>query len=104
MLKFWGPHPLLAIALVLTGAGIGLVPAHPAQAAKNYGCFQVITPTLNIRARPYGDATVIGTASAGDILEKRKPLCTLRGYWCAVRKGGLEGYADKNFLGKTKCP
>lgn len=102
MLKFWGPRPLLA--LVLTGASIGLVPALPAQAAKNYGCFQVITPTLNIRARPYGDATVIGTASAGDILEKRKPLCTLRGYWCAVRKGGLEGYADKNFLGKTKCP
>ncbi len=101
MLKFWGPRALLTLAL--TGTSIALLPPSPAQAAKNYGCFQVITPTLNIRSRPYGDATVIGTASAGDILEKRKPLCTLRGYWCAVRKGNLEGYADKNFLGKMKC-
>lgn len=76
----------------------------PAFAGKNYGCFQVITPSLNIRARPYSDAAVIGTASAGEILEKRKRWCTLRGYWCAVRKGSVEGYADKNFLGTTKCP
>jgi hypothetical protein len=102
MLKTWGPRALLALAV--TAAAVALLPPSPAFAAKNYGCFQVITPTLNIRNRPYGDATVIGTASAGDILEKRKPLCTLRGYWCAVRKGTLEGYADKNFLGKTKCP
>jgi hypothetical protein len=73
-------------------------------AGKNFGCFQVITPSLNIRARPYSDAAVIGTASAGQILEKRKRWCTLRGYWCAVRKGSVEGYADKNFLGSTKCP
>lgn len=78
--------------------------AAPAQAANNYGCFQVVTPSLNIRARPYGDAKVIGTATAGEVLEKRKPLCTLRGYWCAVRKGTVEGYADKSFLGTTKCP
>jgi hypothetical protein len=102
MLKIWIPRVCLALAL--TAAGTALLPTAPAQAAKNYGCFQVVTPTLNIRARPYSNAAVIGTASAGEILEKRKPLCTLRGYWCAVRKGNLEGYADKNFLGKTKCP
>jgi hypothetical protein len=73
-------------------------------AGKNFGCFQVITPSLNIRARPYSDAAVIGTAAAGEILEKRKRWCTLRGYWCAVRKGSVEGYADKSFLGSTKCP
>jgi hypothetical protein len=85
-------------------AGILILPPAPAEAGKNYGCFQVITPSLNIRARPYSDAAVIGTASAGEILEKRKRWCTLRGYWCAVRKGSVEGYADKNFLGTTKCP
>ncbi len=85
-------------------AGILILPPVPAMAGKNFGCFQVITPSLNIRARPYGDAAVIGTASAGEILEKRKRWCTLRGYWCAVRKGSVEGYADKNFLGTTKCP
>jgi hypothetical protein len=75
-----------------------------AVAATNYGCFQVVTPSLNIRERPYSDARVIGTVSAGEILEKRKRWCTLRGYWCAVRKGTLEGYADKSFLGIEKCP
>lgn len=75
-----------------------------ANAAKNYGCFQVIAPSLNIRDRPYSDASVIGTASAGEVLEKRKRWCTLRGYWCAVRKGNLEGYADKSFLDPIKCP
>jgi hypothetical protein len=81
-----------------------IVPMAPAQAGKNYGCFRVITPALNIRDRPYSDAAAIGTVSAGDILEKRKRWCTLRGYWCAVRKGSLEGYADKNFLDPIECP
>jgi hypothetical protein len=85
-------------------AGFLYFPPVAAMAEKNFGCFQVIAPSLNIRARPYSDAAVIGTASAGQILEKRKRWCTLRGYWCAVRKGSLEGYADKNFLGSTKCP
>ncbi len=102
MQKIWATR--VCLVLSLTAAGAALLPIESAHAAKNYGCFQVVTPSLNIRARPYSDAAVIGTASAGDILEKRKPLCTLRGYWCAVRKGKLEGYADKNFLGKTKCP
>lgn len=95
---------LVLTAAVLAGLGTGLVPPAPAQAAKNYGCFTVTTPTLNIRARPYSDAAVIGTASAGEILEKRKLFCTPRGYWCAVRKGKLEGFADKKFLGKASCP
>lgn len=86
--------------LAVAGAGVSM----PAEAGQNYGCFQVVTPALNIRDRPYSDAKVIGTAVAGDILEKRKRWCTLRGYWCAVRKGTIEGYADKNFLGTTKCP
>ncbi len=75
-----------------------------AHAASKYGCFQVTTPELNIRNKPYSDASVIGTAVKGEVLEKRKRWCTLRGYWCAVRKGGLDGYADKNFLAKVPCP
>jgi hypothetical protein len=92
---------VLAVSFIIAPMGLATAPA---QAANNFGCFQVVTPSLNIRARPYSDAKVIGTASAGDVLEKRKPLCTLRGYWCAVRKGTVEGYADKSFLGTTKCP
>ena len=95
---------LLFSALVFVAFGAGVLSPAPVQAGKNYGCFTVTTPSLNIRARPYGDAAVIGTASAGEILEKRKLFCTPRGYWCAVRKGKLEGYADKNFLGKASCP
>lgn len=98
------PHSLPLTLAVLMATAVPLLPATPALAGKNFGCFQVVTPALNIRARPYSDAAVIGTAVAGEILEKRKRWCTLRGYWCAVRKGNLEGYADKNFLGNTKCP
>jgi hypothetical protein len=74
-----------------------------AQAA-TYGCFKVTAETINIRARPYSNAEVIGTASKGDVLEKRKLLCTPRGFWCAIRKGSLEGYADKGFMKKIACP
>ena len=74
-----------------------------AQAA-TYGCFKVTADSINIRARPYSNAEVIGSASKGDILEKRKLLCTPRGFWCAIRKGSLEGYADKNFMTKVSCP
>jgi hypothetical protein len=98
-LRLLTPAAPLAACILLTCSF-----ADRAEAGKNYGCFQVTTPSLNIRERPYSDARVIGTASAGDILEKRKRWCTLRGYWCAVRKGTLEGYADKSFLGTTKCP
>ncbi len=79
--------------------------AHPAAAGSKYGCFRVTTDELNIRDRPYSSASVIGAAKKGEILEKRKMLCTLRGYWCAVRTpGGLEGYADKGFMAKVPCP
>lgn len=75
-----------------------------AQAAK-YGCFIVTTDALNIRARPYSSAKIIGTAVKGDVLEKRKLLCTPRGFWCAIRKGSIEGYADKNHMVKLSvCP
>lgn len=72
--------------------------------AATYGCFQVTTGSLNIRDRPRSNATVIGVASRGEILEKRKLICTPRGYWCAIRKGSLEGYADKNFMRRVTCP
>jgi uncharacterized protein YraI len=96
-------RPVLMLSVLLS-VSAAMLPITSAEAGQNYGCFKVITPALNIRARPYSDAAVIGTASAGEIIEKRKRWCTLRGYWCAVRKGTVEGYADKNFLDKTACP
>lgn len=75
-----------------------------AQAASSYGCFKVTAAHLNIRARPYSSSDVIGAASRGDVLEKRKMFCTPRGFWCAVRKGSLEGYADKANMVKVDCP
>lgn len=93
-----------AKAMGTIGALVALTLAAPAGEAATYGCFKVQTD-INIRARPYSSADVIGAAAKGDMLEKRKLLCTLRGYWCAVRtKGGLEGYADKSFLEKAPCP
>jgi hypothetical protein len=76
-----------------------------AGAASPYGCFRVNISELNIRDRPYSSAKVIGIAKQGDVLEKRKRWCTLRGYWCAIRTaGGLEGYADKSYMDKIVCP
>lgn len=76
-------------------------PAH----AGNYGCFVVTAQSLNVRARPYSSSEVIAVAKKGDVLEKRKLWCTWRGFWCAVRKGDIEGYADKSFMDKlSKCP
>lgn len=87
-------------ATIAIGAAADLAPA----ATSTFGCFKVTADSINIRAKPYSNADVIGSASKGDILEKRKLWCTPRGYWCAVRKGSLEGYADKNFMKKVACP
>ncbi len=86
-------------------AGLSVMAALSASAqAAGYGCFRA-TSDLNIRDRPYSSASVIGNAAKGDVLEKRKRWCTLRGYWCAVTtKAGLEGYADKTFMEKMPCP
>ena len=54
--------------------------------AATYGCFKVTSGSLNIRDRPYSTAKVIGMASKGDILEKRKLFCTPRGFWCATAR------------------
>lgn len=90
---------LLAMLAVMTMAAAG-----EAAAASKYGCFRVTTDELNIRDRPYSTASVIGTAKKGEIVEKRKLWCTLRGYWCAIRTAdGLEGYGDKTFMDKIAC-
>lgn len=92
-------------ATVLTGLAVMAALSAPAAAASKYGCFKVVTDELNIRERPYSTAPVVAAAKQGDVLEKRKWLCTLRGYWCAVRtKDGVNGYADKAFMDKVDCP
>jgi hypothetical protein len=92
------------LALAAT-VGFGLTVAAAEAQAAGYGCFKVTASSLNIRATPHSTAEIIGTAYKGEILIKRKPLCTLRGFWCAVRKGGLDGYADKANMQKlSACP
>lgn len=94
---------VLSAALLAAGMGFSGGLSTEAQAA-TYGCFKVTSSHLNIRARPYSTSDVIGVAKRGEVLEKRKLLCTPRGFWCAVRMGSLEGYADKSFMRKTACP
>lgn len=93
----------LAAAGVFVCAGFSGGLSTQAHAA-TYGCFKVTASHLNIRARPYSSSDVIGVAKRGDVLEKRKLFCTPRGFWCAVRHGTLEGYADKSNMRKTACP
>lgn len=88
----------LALA-ALAGGAQAATTSRPA-----YGCFKVTAAEINIRAKPLSSAAVLGTAHKGDILVKRKRWCTLRGYWCAVRRGTTEGYADKSFMKVAPCP
>ena len=90
---------VLAVAFCMSSAQAATVTSRPA-----YGCFKVTADEINIRAKPYSTAAVIGSAKRGDILIKRKRWCTLRGFWCAVTKGGLEGYADKSLMKVAPCP
>lgn len=95
----------LKSTLMIAAAGFAVMASAPAPAhAGKYGCFKVTASSLNIRARPYSSADVIGVAHRGDVLEKRKMFCTPRGFWCAIRKGALEGYADKANMAKIACP
>ncbi len=99
------PKSMFVLAAAGLACGVGFTGgvATEAQAA-TYGCFKVTAKHLNIRARPYSSAEVVGVANRGDILEKRKLFCTPRGFWCAIRKGSLEGYADKDNMRKVACP
>ncbi len=94
---------LMAVILFVTFAA---TPAYSATTSRpKWGCFKVTAKGLNIRKRPYSFSKVIGTASRGDILIKRKRWCTPRGFWCAVTtEGGLRGYADKSYINKVPCP
>jgi len=102
---------MLAAATIfaVSGAGAGAAdrtsPAPFDVAASHYGCYKVVnTTSLNIRARPFSDAGVIAVAKKGEVLKKWKRWCTVRGFWCPVEKGGLQGHADKNYLVKVDCP
>lgn len=95
---------IFALALAGLCISAGLPGTVSSAEAATYGCFKVTAKHLNIRARPLSTSEVIGVVRQGDILEKRKMLCTLRGFWCAVRAGSLEGYADKANMRKVSCP
>lgn len=91
-------------ALTALAGFVAAVALSTAAQAASYGCFRA-NADLNIRDRPYSSAAVIGTVAKGEILEKRKRWCTLRGYWCSVTTAsGLKGYADKAFMDKAPCP
>lgn len=90
-----------AVALAMTAslAGAQTVTTRP-----KYGCFRVTSESLNIRAKALSTSDVVGTAKRGDILVKRRRFCALRGYWCPVTFGGVEGWADKAFFETAACP
>ena len=90
---------MIGFAVTVSAAGAATTTTRPA-----YVCFKVTADEINIRAKPYSTAAVIGSAKRGDILVKRKRWCTLRGFWCAVTKGGLDGYADKSLMKVAPCP
>lgn len=87
---------------------LGTSAATAAEQTRNqpvHGCFQVIADFLNVRRTAFASGEIIGVAEKGDVMVKRKPWCTWRGYWCAVRtEDGVEGYADKKFVEMTPCP
>jgi SH3-like domain-containing protein len=90
-----------AMTLAITAS---LAVAEPATTRPKYGCFKVTTASLNIRAKAFSNADVVATAKRGDILVKRRRFCALRGYWCPVTFGGVEGWADKAFFETAPCP
>lgn len=92
------------VGMVAAGLAFGGQAVSTQAASKGFGCFLVTASEVNIRERPHSKADVIGTAVKGDILIKRKLLCTLRGYWCAVRAGSIDGYVDKAYMQKITCP
>lgn len=94
----------MLLCAVTFGLALGSQAAATQAAGKGFGCFLVTASEVNIRERPHSSADVIGTAVKGDILIKRKLLCTLRGYWCAVRAGSIDGYVDKAYMQKITCP
>ena len=94
----------IVMSLVLAFTLLPLVTVSPASAKKGWGCFKVTAKALNIRKRPRSKSKIIGTAYRGDILVKRKIICTPRGFWCAIWKGDLAGYADKKYMRKASCP
>jgi len=91
--------------MVLALCAFALTAAAQTSKPPAYGCFQVIADSLNVRGTAFSTGEIVGVAGRGDILIKRKPWCTWRGYWCAVRtEGGVEGYVDKRFVEMTPCP
>ena len=98
------PSSRLLLAGSALAFAVAAAHAAPTSTRPAYGCFKVTAPELNIRAKPLSTAAVIGAARQGDFLVKRKRWCTLRGYWCAVSKGTLDGYADKNYMKVAPCP
>ena len=96
---------MLVLAGVALAAGAGVPGGLSSEAeAATYGCWRVTTGSLNVRARPHSTSPVVGVVRRGDLLEQRKLFCTPRGFWSAIRKGGLVGYADKAHMRKVKCP
>ena len=74
-------------------------------APRNYGCYIVTAPkSLHIRMKAFSKSPIIGTARHGELLVKWKWLCSLRGYWCPVQKGHIQGHASKQYLTKVACP
>jgi len=72
-------------------------------AATSYGCFKVVgASSIAIRKSPWTWAPVVGYASRGQKLVKRKRFCSVRP-WCPVRSGAVRGWSGKRYLAKVAC-
>ena len=99
-------RPLLGALAGATALAVSasLATAQTVTTRPKYGCFRVTADSLNIRAKALSTADVVGTAKRGDLLVKRRRFCALRGYWCPVAFGVVEGWADKAFFEAAPCP
>jgi len=92
----------LVVAGVLAATSFVAAPSHAAK--KNYGCFKVVgASSLAIRKSPWVWSRVIGYASRGKKLEKRRRFCSIRRTWCPVRLGKIEGWSGTRYLEKIDC-
>ncbi len=88
---------------MLCGAQFALSTSPVEAAPKVYGCYRVINASsIAIRKSPWLWAPIIGYASKGTKLVKRRRFCSVRP-WCPVRKGGVNGWSGKRYLKKVKC-
>lgn len=98
------PASRYLIAITLVGVGSLATATTASAVSSRFGCYSVTAAALNVRARAWSKSDVVATLQRGQLLAKRRRFCAIRGFWCPVRTAnGINGWADKRYLEKTKC-